>query len=220
MTVLYSAASRQAVPGGGSHCAGLRFAQTPLRCSLQGRAAELATRALRAALEQPRRVSLRSALRAPTLRLALQAAPGPEAPRARQAQTVRRDCLCPGLASSSPQRSPPPGTACREAGCRRATGGVPTLVLQRRARIPGNAPLKRRAAQGMRPRALARSLTDSPRLSERSAQRVASSAVGRLTEQHRAVAAGDRFSEALTGVRARLCREVQRGLCRTSENPA
>jgi len=49
----------------------------------------------------------------------------------------------------------------------------------------------------MRPRAQRASLTDSPRLSERSAQRVASSAVGRMTEQRRAVAAGDRFSEAL-----------------------
>jgi len=40
-------------------------------------------------------------------------------------------------------------------------------------------------------------------------KREASSAAGRKTEQRKAVAAGDRFSEALTGVRARLCRAVQ-----------
>jgi hypothetical protein len=45
--------------------------------------------------------------------------------------------------SSPPQRSSPPGTACREAGRGYATGGVPKLPLQRRARTPGNAPLKR-----------------------------------------------------------------------------
>ena len=38
------AASRQAVPGGGSHCGGWRFAPTPLRCSIRGCAAELAAR--------------------------------------------------------------------------------------------------------------------------------------------------------------------------------
>jgi len=79
----------------------------------------------------------------------------------------------------------------------------------------------------------ARTLTSLPRLFERSAQREASSSAGRKTEQAspdtnspcglfvpgeqeglwpgaackaKAVAAGDRFSEALTGVRARLCR--------------
>jgi len=55
----------------------------------------------------------------------------------------------------------------------------------------------------------ARTLTGLPRLFERSAQRAASSSAGRKTEQRKAVAAGDRFSEALTGVRARLCREVK-----------
>ena len=38
------AASRQAVPGGGSHFGGWRFAPTPLWCSIRGCAAELATR--------------------------------------------------------------------------------------------------------------------------------------------------------------------------------
>jgi hypothetical protein len=53
-------------------------------------------------------------------------------------------------------------------------------------------------------------LTSLPRLFERSAQRATSSSAGRKTEQRKAVAEGDRFSEALTGVRVRLCRAVQR----------
>ena len=166
------AASRQAVPGGGSHCGGLRCAQTPLRCSPQGRAAELAARALRAPLEQPRRVSLRSALRAPTLR----------------------------LRSSSPQRSPPPGTACREAGL---------LVLHRwraqsasakpacRAYRPGGAsgtPSSARVSVGAHSalRALARRSC----LSGARKARAASSSARPNPEQRRGVAAGDRSSEA------------------------
>jgi len=38
---LRSLASRQAVAGEGSHCGGLHCVQTPLRCSIRGRAAEL-----------------------------------------------------------------------------------------------------------------------------------------------------------------------------------
>ena len=62
---------------------------TALRYSPRGRVAELTTFALLSAFKQPRRECLRSALRAPT----------------------------PGLRSSAPQRSPPPGNACREQGC-------------------------------------------------------------------------------------------------------
>lgn len=54
--------SRQAMSAGGSHCGGRRFAPTPLRCSLWGRAAELAAFASLSTLKQLRRVSLRSAL--------------------------------------------------------------------------------------------------------------------------------------------------------------
>ena len=63
-----------------------RFASTALRCSPRGCVAQLATRTAFASLRQARRECLRSALRAPP----------------------------PGLRSSAPQRSPPPGTACRE----------------------------------------------------------------------------------------------------------
>ena len=179
-TSLSVAASRQAVPGGGSHFGGWRFAPTPLRCSIRGCAAELAARcALRSDSfgESVTKRALRANFESALLAASEIAPTGHRLPRSRG--LVFHCC-------------------------------APTLFLQRRARTHGNAPLKRRAAQGMRPRALARSLTDSPRLLERSAQRVASSAVGRMTEQRRAVAAGDRFSEALTGVRARLCRAVQR----------
>ncbi len=44
MTFVSRAASRQAVAAGGSHFGGLRCAQTPLRCSIRGCAAELAAR--------------------------------------------------------------------------------------------------------------------------------------------------------------------------------
>jgi hypothetical protein len=55
-------ASRQALPAGGSCCGGRRCAPTPLRCSRQGRAAELTALPAVAAFEQPRQVSSRSAL--------------------------------------------------------------------------------------------------------------------------------------------------------------
>jgi len=96
-------ASRQAVPGRDSGCGGRRCAPTALRCSVRGRAAELASFASLTALRQLRRVSLRSALRAPT----------------------------PALRFSSPQTEPLPGTTCRSrgvpaGGCRsgRASVGV------------------------------------------------------------------------------------------------
>ena len=78
--------SRQAAPSRGSWWGGRRFAPTPLRCSAWGRAAQLATFAALTALGQVRRVSPRSALRAPT----------------------------PVLCSSPPHKSPLPGTARRE----------------------------------------------------------------------------------------------------------
>ena len=51
-----SSASRQAAPGRGSWWGGRRCAPTALRCSAQGRAAELAALAALAALKQARRV--------------------------------------------------------------------------------------------------------------------------------------------------------------------
>jgi hypothetical protein len=78
-------AAQQVVPAEGSPWSGLRFATTPLRCSAFSRVAKLAAFAALTPLKQLRRVTLRSALRAPTE----------------------------GLRSSPPHRSPPPGTACR-----------------------------------------------------------------------------------------------------------
>ena len=79
---------QEAQPGAGSCGGGLRCASTALRCSVRGRAAELTALTSFAAFKQPRRVSSRSArVHAPT----------------------------PALRFSSPQKSPPPGTACRVA---------------------------------------------------------------------------------------------------------
>ena len=86
---------------------------------------------------------------------------------------------------------------------------APTVALQRRARTPGNAPLKRRAAQGMRPRAQRASLTDSPRLSERSAQRVASSAA-RPCDEHRSAVCATRRPPQCEPPPATACREAAR----------
>ncbi len=78
-------AARQAAPAGGSCWGGLRFAPTPLRCSLSGRAAN-SLRSLRSLRSNRRGESdCGSALRAPTRE----------------------------LRSSPPQKSPPPGAACR-----------------------------------------------------------------------------------------------------------
>ena len=79
-------ASRQALPGAGSCGGGRRCAPTALRCSVRGRAAELAAFAALTALEQPRRVRPRSVLRTPT----------------------------PALRCSSLQKSPLAGSTCRE----------------------------------------------------------------------------------------------------------
>jgi len=100
------------------------------RCSVRGGAAELATFAVLTVLGQPRRVRQRSALRAPT----------------------------PALRCSSLQKSPLPGTACRAATvvlfCRRANTGS-----ARRARAGCAAPRRRRASQGVWPRAQRASTT-------------------------------------------------------------
>ncbi len=174
------AASRQAVAGGGSHCGGLRVAQTALRCSPQGRAAELATRcALRSdsrGESETKRAS--RADPAPALLAATEIAPaGHRLPRSR------------GWVRHWWRANIVSAKACAD-------------TRQCASKAPSSA--------GLAATREARTLTSLPRLFERSAQRVASSAAGRKTEQRRAVAAGDRFSEALTGVRARLCRAVQR----------
>ena len=141
-------ASRQAAPGVGSCCGGRCCASTPLRCSVRGRAAELASFASLTALKLPRQASLRSALRAPTS----------------------------NLRSSPPQKSPTPGAACREAHRRsfphgelRWIGGAVGLPQQFSKGAFGlGASLRgrRRGAEGAWPRAQRASSSDSPRLSE------------------------------------------------------
>ena len=87
---LSASAPRQTVPARGSWLRGRRCAPTGQRFSAMGRVAELASRTPRAALKQLRRVSPRSALRAPT----------------------------PGLRSSSLHKSPRAGTARRDGSSR------------------------------------------------------------------------------------------------------
>jgi len=156
-------ASRQAAPGRGSCCGGRCCASTALRCSLQGRAAELATFASLTALKQPRRVSQRSALRAPPSK----------------------------LRSSPPQKSPLPGAARREVHglslptARSFSKGAFGLGASLRGR--------RRGAQGAWPRAQRASTSDSSRcLSRVSAANVASFATGHATEHRRGVDAQHR----------------------------
>jgi hypothetical protein len=144
--------SRQVAFGGGSCCGGRCCASTAFRCSARGRAAELAAFASLSPLKQTRRVSLRSALRAPT------------------------SCL----RSSPPQKSPPPKATCRETNHGRRFDKQPTLPdkarrfffdrhhgLSKGAWALGSALRgRRRGAQGLRPRAQRASPSDSPRLFE------------------------------------------------------
>jgi hypothetical protein len=209
-------ASRQGAPGGGSCCGGRRFARTAFRCSVRGRAAELATFASLTALKQPRQVSLRSALRAPT----------------------------PTLRSSPPQKSPPPDAPCRDnnqpwrfgggefiGGGRRHTAGASRCASDGVARGrwrttfssvepprwfrkgvfgPGVALRgRRRGAQGAWPRAQRASTTDSPRLFEHNERSEWSEFRGgprdRAPQSSRR-ASGDRRGEATRPARTRLCR--------------
>ena len=148
--------ARQAVPGRGSCWGGRRVRR--LRCGARSEVASPnSLRSLRsAALKQRRRVSLRSALRAPTT----------------------------ALCSSPPQKSPRPGTACRAAyGFGFATESKSTLAQrrrvgfsdkhpqtfpQRRVRVGRSAPLRRRRSGRLVAPFAARSSTDSAPLFERS----------------------------------------------------
>ncbi len=172
------AASRQAVPGGGSHFGGPRVARTPLWCSIRGCAAELDTRCALRSNSRGESVTKR-ALRAnpeSALLAASEIAPtGHRLPRSRVGALHR------WRANNFPAK------ACAD------TRQCASKAL---------------SSAGLAATREARTLTSLPRLFERSAQRAASSSAGRKTEQRKAVAEGDRFSEALTGVRARLCREV------------
>jgi hypothetical protein len=188
------AASRQAVPGGGSHFGGPRVARTPLRCSSQGRAAELATRCAlrsnsRGELETKRAVR---ADPAPALLAASEIAPaGHRLPRSR---VQVRHRWCANIASAKP--------ACR-------------------AHRPGGAsgtPSSARVSVGAR--SALRALTRRSCLSGARKARAASSSARPNPEQHRGVAAGDRSSEAPRAVcpAGRLCREVHRTKHKASKN--
>ena len=74
----------------------------------------------------------------------------------------------PPLRCSSPQKSPPPGTACRSGTTVACVRCRPPPVPQSRVRPGGGALRRCREAQGLRPRAQRASTTDSPRVIERS----------------------------------------------------
>lgn len=155
---------------------------------LEGQARRGTRCALRASLRQPRRVSLRSALRAPASPPALLATPQIAPPhRARhEAGLLARHWSRTNVSSAKLR-----GWAC-------GLGGA------------CEAPSSARASVGAR--SALRALTHCGCLSGAHAVRAASSAVRPTREQRRAVAAGDRFSEAPKAAcpPPRLCREVQK----------
>ena len=178
----------------GSYCGGFRFAKTPLRCSGVGCAAELA--ALRFA-------PFRSDSRSEHVHVAR---------CARQHSPLRFS-----PPQKSPRRTPPaakqgptvPPVAGQQRHCKAARAGTP----------PWGRLWDAEQRKGECRRAQRASCSDSLRLSERSAQRVASSAVRPNPEQRRGVAAGDRSSEAARPVRpaAQLCLSMQRALQNNSQ---
>jgi len=172
----------------GSYCGGFRFAKTPLRCSGVGRAAELATRCALRSDSRSEHVTVR-AFSAPTLPPALLAAAEIAPPH-----TARRE----------------PWARDRHQWFANTASTKPRLGAHRSGGASGT-PSSAGVSVGARERA---SCSDSPHLSERSAQRVASCAVRPNPEQHRGVAAGDRSSEAPRPVCAQvwLCRAVQRAM--------
>jgi len=89
----------------------------------------------------------------------------------------------------------------------------PTLHPQRCARAGCGAPLRRREAQGLRPRAQRASKTDSSHLSERSERSERSElcdGAARPSIAGQSAQSADRLSEALRPARARLCRTDSR----------
>ena len=115
----------------------------------------------------------------------------------------------PALRCSSPPKSPPPGSARREAHGSLSPLQTPLPFQQRRVRAGCGAPLERREAQGSWPRAQRASTSDSSRLSERS-ERSERSEFGdgamRLSIAGQSARSDDRSSEASRPARTRLCR--------------
>jgi hypothetical protein len=145
------AMARRIATGGNRQ--GLMLRRSPLRVDCTAVLAlgscRITRYALRAALEQMRQVRSRSALRAPTPALALQAASGREArPFARHKRSTGPFVSL--LTSSSPQKSPLPGTACRE------VEAVPVFDRTRTARtFTGTVHAKRSAKFRFAPQAAA-----------------------------------------------------------------
>jgi hypothetical protein len=138
---------------------GRSAAPTALRCSSWVRAAQLATFATLTALGQVRRISLRSALRAPT----------------------------PGLCFSSPQKSPLPGGACCEALEAVFDAGYATVVSRPEGGAASGrvCAAEEHRARG-RARSALRKLTRRACPSAVSVANAASCATGRETEYRRA----------------------------------
>ncbi len=113
------------------------------------------------------------------------------------------------LRFSSPQKSPPAGSACREVHQWRYLPCRPPSVQQRRARAGEGAPLRCREAQGSWPRAQRASWSDSSTLSERSDRRERSEfgdGAMRPSIAGESAQRADRRSEAPQPARAGLCR--------------
>ena len=181
------AASRRAECGG-AHAA-VVFASQKLRCDARGS------------------VAPRNSLHCASLHSAQTAAASMCTLRAARANT-------PPCASRHRRNRPaalrPPRS--RRVALQRWRANTVTAKLRLRAHRPGGASVTLSSAAvsvGALQRA---SCSDSPQLFERSAQRVASSAVRPNPEQRREVAKGDRSSEALSAARSptQLCRETDR----------
>ncbi len=116
------------------------------------------------------------------------------------------------LRFSSPQKSPPAGSACREVHQRFALCRRPPLVQQRHAWAGEGAPLRCREAQGSWPRAQRASSSDSSTLSERSDRRSRSEfgdGAARPSIAGESARSADRRGEAPQPARACLCRATQ-----------
>ena len=163
-------------------------AATALRCSGFGRAEELAARALRAPLRQLRRARARSALRAPTLTLALLSA---------------LEARCRGSAHAFAEVV--------FAHHRRRNG---TRLRGRRWPAGAISVAARSADSGLARKA--RFVTDSPRLLERSAQRVASSAAQPRIE-HRSAVEAKRRPPQCEPPPATACREAREKQSRSKD---
>ena len=123
----------------------------------------------------------------------------------------------PALRCSSPPKSRPAGSPCREVHGYCCSRQTPPRWLQRRARAGRSAPRRRREAQGSWPRAQRASRTVSSRLferRERSERSELSDVAMRPSIAGESQLRCDRRGEALRPARARLCRTyrgIQRG---------